>query len=189
MHPESSIRVPSYLIALFLLTAALAVPGHAKPALDLVDEFDLDRYQGLWYEIALLPNRFQSRCVANTAAEYTRMANGYIRVVNRCRTADGEYDRAEGVARPADPDRPAALKVRFVPKWLSFLPFVWGKYQVMSLDEDYRWAMVGTPSRKYLWILAREPSLPDSRIDALLGEAERQGFDVSDVERSRQDWP
>ena len=141
-----------------LLSAASALPAYARPPLDLVDEVDLDRYQGVWYEIALLPNRFQARCVASTAAEYTRLDDGRVRVVNRCRTADGEFDQAEGVARPADPDRPAALEVRFAPKWLSFLPFVWGKYQIMALDEDYQWAMVGAPSRKYLWILAREPS-------------------------------
>jgi apolipoprotein D and lipocalin family protein len=189
VHPESNARAPSNLTALLLLAAAWAVPGQAKPPLDLVDEVDLQRYQGLWYQIALLPNRFQARCAADTTAEYTPLENGHIRVVNRCRTAGGEFDRAEGIARPADPDRPAALEVRFAPRWLSFLPFVWGKYQIMSLDEDYEWAMVGAPSRKYLWILAREPTLPEARIDALLSEAARQGFAISDVQRSKQSRP
>jgi apolipoprotein D and lipocalin family protein len=80
------------------------------------------------------------------------------------------------------------LEVRFAPAWLGWLPFVWGDYQVMALDDEYRWAMVGAPSREFLWILAREPDLPEARIESLLAEARSQGFDTEAVERTRQEW-
>lgn len=157
-----------------------------KP-LDLVESVDLQRYQGLWYEIARLPNEFQDQCAANVTAEYTLMDNGRVRVVNCCLLADGEVDGAEGVARRPDPNREAALKVRFAPRWLSWLPLVWGDYQIMALSEDYSSVLIGAPSREYLWILAREPSLPQETVNALMAEAERQGFDAGAVIRTRQD--
>ena len=156
-------------------------------SLDLVESIDLQRYQGLWYEIARLPNRFQNQCASHVTAEYTLLDNGRIKVVNRCKLPNGEMDAAEGIARRPDPDRQAALKVRFAPRWLSWLPFVWGDYQVMALSDDYHSAMVGAPSREYLWILARDPVLPEARISDLLAEADRQGFDSANVHRTRQD--
>ncbi len=161
--------------------------GQDRP-LELVASVDLQRYQGLWYEIARLPNRFQDQCASNVTAEYTLQDNGRIKVVNRCKLPNGEMDEAEGVARRPDPDRAAALKVRFAPRWLSWLPFVWGDYQIMALAEDYGSVLIGAPSREYLWILARAPVLPEDRIDDLLVEADRQGFNSANVRRTRQDW-
>ena len=154
--------------------------------LDLVESVDLQRYQGIWYEIARLPNRFQDECAGNVTAEYTLLGNGRIRVINRCRLPDGGIDEAEGVARRRDADREAALEVRFAPRWLSWLPVVWGDYQIMALDDDYDSVLIGAPSREYLWILARGPSLSQRRIDALMAEAERQGFNVENVKFTDQ---
>lgn len=179
--------VPAFLCA--LAWALLPMTAAADRPLDLVDDVDLVRYQGLWYEIALLPNEFQEQCVGETTAEYALLKNGRVRVVNRCRTADGDFDQVVGRARRSDPERPAKLEVRFAPAWLGWLPLVWGDYQVMALDDEYRWAMVGAPSREFLWILAREPDLPEARIETLLAEARSQGFDTDSVERTRQQWP
>lgn len=154
--------------------------------LDLVESVDLQRYQGLWYEIARLPNRFQDQCAANVTAEYTLLDDGRIEVVNRCRLENGQTDEAEGIARRPDSGREAALEVRFAPRWLSWLPFVWGDYQIMALDDGYESVLIGAPSRDYLWILAREPSLAQRRIDELMAEAGRQGFDVDKVIRTDQ---
>lgn len=185
--------LPILVCACGLLGLACATPASRPPAsgdpLELVASVDLERYQGVWHEIARLPNSFQDHCGGEVTAEYTLREDGRVDVVNRCRTEDGGIDSAEGVARQPDPDRPAALEVRFAPAWLSWLPAVWGDYQIMALDEDYRWSMVGSPSRQYLWILAREPRLDETRIDSLLAEAERQGFPVDDVQRTRQEVP
>ena len=92
------------------------------------------------------------------AATYTLRPDGRVTVVNECRRKDGQTTRVEGEARRADEKGPASrLKVRFAPAWMSFLPFVWGDYWIVELDRDYRYAVVGDPARKYLWILSRSP--------------------------------
>lgn len=181
-------RIPKALALLVLAAASwpAALPAANEP-LELVETVDLERYQGLWYEIARLPNWFQDQCAKNVRTEYTLLENGKVKVVNRCQRRDGRIDRIEGVARRPEPEREAALEVRFAPRWLSWLPFLWGDYQIMALSEDYQSVLVGTPSRKYLWILARGPSLPEARIRQLLAEAGRQGFDTEAVTRTRQD--
>jgi apolipoprotein D and lipocalin family protein len=106
--------------------------------------------------------------------------------VNRCLREDGTIKRAEGRARLANRTGPTSkLKVRFAPAFLSFLPMVWGNYWVLDLTDDYSAALVGEPSRKYLWVLARTPVLPDSTYDRMLATARRQGFDVARLVKSR----
>jgi len=191
---NSGIRpgAPRAVLLLFTVSllgmSGLVLAGRPGP-LDLVETLDLERYQGRWYQIALLPNRFQDQCVGETSAEYTLLDNGRVRVVNRCRTAGGEFEEVVGEARRPDPGQPAKLKVRFAPKWLAWLPLVWGDYQVMALDQGYRSVLVGEPSREFLWVLAREPSIPTERLDALLAEARRQGFDSDRIVMSRQQRP
>lgn len=176
------------LCGIGLLTAARPLAAD-DGALELVETLDLERYQGRWYEIALLPNRFQDQCVAETSAEYSLMDNGRVRVVNRCRNAKGEFEQVVGEARRPDPEQPAKLVVRFAPKWLAWLPLVWGDYQLMALDADYRSALVGDPSREFLWVLAREPSISPERLEGLMAEARRQGFDTDKIVLSPQQWP
>jgi apolipoprotein D and lipocalin family protein len=176
-------------IALATITRQAEAQGNAAPgsqgAVVPVDSVDLDRYVGRWYEVARFPNSFQSDCTGETVAEYERLSSGQIRVVNRCRQADGTMKRAEGRAKLADRDGPTSkLKVRFAPAFLSFLPMVWGKYWVLDLTEDYSAALVGDPSRKYLWVLSRTPVMADSIYRRMVGTAERQGFDVRRLQRS-----
>jgi lipocalin len=115
-----------------------------------VSTLDLNRYAGTWHEIAHLPMYFQRKCQDRITATYTLRADGRIHVRNACRTKAGKEDVAHGIAKPAG--GPAgALKVRFAPGWLSWVPWVWADYWVIELDPDYQWAVVGSPSRKYLW--------------------------------------
>jgi apolipoprotein D and lipocalin family protein len=149
------------------------------------DWVDLASYAGRWYEIARLPNRFQEQCAGDVAANYTLRPDGRVAVVNECRRRDGQTTRAEGVARLADEQGPASrLKVRFAPAWLSFLPFVWGDYWILELDPDYRHALVGDPSRKYLWILSRSPALDAATYESLAALADRLGFDTPRLVRT-----
>jgi apolipoprotein D and lipocalin family protein len=163
---------PSVVFVLSLAAAPQSNP--VQP----VDSVDLDRYVGRWHEIARYPNRFQRQCTGDVTAMYERREDGRIRVVNRCRTADDGTDEAEGVARVVEGSGNARLKVRFAPSWLGFLPFVWGDYWVIGLAEDYRWAVVGTPDRKYLWILARDAAMPEDDWNAALETARENGFDA-----------
>lgn len=157
----------------------MAGMGQVHESLELVDELDLERYQGRWYEIARLPNRFQARCRSDVSARYELLADGRVAVTNRCRKADGSLTEAGGIARRADADGPAAaLEVRFAPRWLSFLPFVWGDYRVLALGDDYDYAMVGSDDRQYLWILARRPRIAHATLDRLVERARALGFEV-----------
>jgi apolipoprotein D and lipocalin family protein len=150
-----------------------------------VEGVDLDRYAGRWYEVARFPNSFQEDCIGETMAEYQRLSNGQIRVVNSCRQADGTMKRAVGRAKLADRDGPTSrLKVRFAPAFLSFLPMVWGNYWILDLTSDYSAALVGAPDRQYLWVLSRTPILPDTTYDRMVRTAARQGFDIRRLRRS-----
>ena len=159
--------------------AALQTTAAAQVArpVGTVPFVDLDRYVGDWFEIARFPNRFQRQCVSDVRASYARRADGRLDVVNQCRTGD-RLIQARGIARVVDDRTFARLKVRFAPAWLAFLPFVWGDYWIIGLAEDYSWAVVGSPDREYLWILARTPRLDEERGAAARGVARANGFDV-----------
>ena len=173
---------------LMLFVAALArAEKKEKAPLRVEPTVDLSRYAGRWYEIARLPNSFQEKCAGDVTAQYALLGAGRIKVVNRCRKRDGRMTEAEGVARLADKKGAnSRLKVRFAPGYLSFLPFVWGDYQIMELAPDYSYALVGEPGRKYLWILSRTPQMDEGTYRKLTETAASQGFDVSRLVRTKQ---
>jgi apolipoprotein D and lipocalin family protein len=171
-----------------LLAVALTLPAGqdtSRAPVRPVAAVDLARYAGRWHEVARFPNRFQAKCVGETTADYEPLPDGQIRVVNACRRADGEVTRVEGRARLARAGGPTStLKVRFAPRFLSFLPFVWGDYWILDLTDDYRAALVGSPNRAYLWILARTPELDAPTYERMVAAAAAQGFEVSRLVRS-----
>jgi apolipoprotein D and lipocalin family protein len=143
-------------------------------AVSTVPAVDLDRYTGVWHEIAKIPNRFQNQCARGTTAEYTLRDDGRLTVLNRCLKADGKASEAEGVARIEDTATNAKLKVSFV-SFLGWRPF-WGDYWVIGLDEAYGWAIIGTPDRKYGWVLARTPTLADETMSEVRSIIESNGY-------------
>lgn len=167
-------RIATLLLALTTLASAEPPPLRVMPGVDL------DRYAGKWYEIARLPNWFQKACASNVTANYTLRPDGKITVVNECRKADGAPKSARGTARLAGANQPnTKLKVSF------FWPFS-GDYWIIGLDPDYRWALIGEPQRKYLWILSREPKLDEALYSRILQQAKNQGYDVAAVIRTAQ---
>ncbi len=145
-----------------------------------VSRLDLDRYVGQWHEIAHLPMFFQRKCVDTITATYTARADGRLTVENACRTKGGNMDASEGVARKV-PGGPGALKVRFAPAWLTWLPFVWADYWVVEVDENYQWAVVGGPSRKYLWVLSRQPTMGRAQFAQIRDRARLRGYPADDL--------
>lgn len=177
-----------FAAGLMLLFAAFLVRAErkGKEPLRVVPSVDLPRYAGLWYEVARLPNRFEEKCASDVTAEYTLKSADRIKVVNRCRKRDGQMSEAVGDAKLADSKGPnSRLKVRFAPSFLSFLPFVWGDYQIIELAPDYSYAVVGAPDRKYLWVLARNPRMDEATYLRLLEAARAEGFDVSQMIRTQ----
>ena len=148
-------------LALLVLTSGCATTATERlrlPPLRTVEHVDLQRYLGTWYEIASFPQRFQRGCTATTAT-YAMRADGQIDVLNRCRkgSLDGPEKSAHGIARVVDRSTNAKLKVSF------FRPF-WGDYWIVDLAGDYSYAVVGHPSRDYLWILSRTPSMSEATL-------------------------
>lgn len=168
-----------------LLSSGVALAADA-PAIEAIASLDVPRYMGRWYEIAKFPNRIQKQCVSDTSAEYQALEDRQVRVINRCRKADGKMDEAIGLARQVDGPTSAKLKVRFAPRWLSFLPFVWGDYWVVDLDPSYQLAAVSEPTREYLWILSRTPQVDPAKYKALVDRLQSMGLDTSKLEPTRQ---
>lgn len=144
----------------------------SKKDLDVVSRVDLKRYTGKWYEIARLPNRFQKGCV-DTSATYRLLEDGSIEVLNEC-ARNGKIDRIRGKAKVADKRTGAKLKVTF------FWPF-YGPYWIIGLGEKYEYAVVGTPNRKYLWILSRTPDISPQLYDSIVEDAKSKGFDTTNL--------
>jgi len=174
------------LLLAALLGAAAALPAGAASPVAPIASLDVPRYMGDWYEIAKYPNRFQKQCAGFTSAGYTLQPDRTVQVINRCRKADGQLDTAVGSARQVGGPDSSVLKVRFAPRWLSFLPMVWGDYWVIDLDPAYSLAAVSEPKREYLWILSRTPTVPREAYEALLARLRSQGFDLSKLETTRQ---
>ncbi len=163
------------------LLCVVAVGGAVASADPLpvqsVPHVDLERYAGKWYEIAAFPMFFQRQCVGDTTAEYRVRPDGDVAVVNRCRTETG-FDEAIGKAWAVAGAGNGQLNVSF------FWPFR-SDYWIVGLDDAYRWAVVGNPNRRYLWILSRSPQLPRDQLDEALEVAARQGFDLTQLKYTR----
>lgn len=148
--------------------------------LETVKYVDINKYMGKWYEIASFPQSFQKGCSCTTA-EYELMDNGKVRVINSCEVPDKtERKVSEGKAWVTDKETNAKLKVQF------FWPFS-GKYWIIDLADDYSYAVVGHPNRKYLWILSRTPQMDKSTYDAIVNRVQQKGFDISNLNITRQD--
>jgi apolipoprotein D and lipocalin family protein len=180
------------LAASALAFAVLSATAQTAAPLTTVQSIDLNRYQGVWHQVALYPNRFQKMCASNTRATYALEEGGTVRVTNQCRSAEGKDVQANGQARPAKVATikqgqltPPQLQVRFAPEWLSWLPFVWGNYWVIQLAPDYRYAVVGEPEREFLWVLARETKLSASDWSAIEARLKEQGYDPARLVREK----
>lgn len=168
------------LLAIASLSGCGLVPVDVGPPLKTVDQVDISRYMGTWYEIAKYPVPFENGC-SGVTAEYSLNADGSVRVVNICRTADGQEvaSQIEGIATVADPTTNAKLTVYF------FFPFG-APYWIIDLDADYQYAVVGDPTRTFLWILSRTPTLDAVVYDQIVGRLPDLGYDPNRLELMKQ---
>ena len=174
------------------LLAAIGAPVLARAAHDIHQEppesaagFDLTRYLGRWYEIARLPLATEAICEEDVIAHYS-VQDVAVGVVNECRDAAGEIRAVHGRAIVPDLAHPERLKVTFVPHWLRWLPPVWADYWVLHVDPDYRMALVGTPDRRHLWLLARTPDLLPEDYQRLCNEARLRGYEPARLQKTVQ---
>lgn len=149
------------------------------PELKVVDSVDIERYLGTWYEIARYPNGFEQGCEGVTA-EYSLRADGSVNVLNTCRDAEGNAtETIQGYATVTDTKTNAKLAVTF------FWPFS-APYWIIDLDPDYRYAVVGEPTRSFFWILSRTPTLDQETIDAITDRMPDWSYDPERLEYVEQ---
>ncbi|MEW6595048.1 MAG: lipocalin family protein [Thermodesulfobacteriota bacterium] len=172
-------------LAVLLLALLLAggCAGRPLPPPATVPTVDLARYSGTWYELARLPMWFQRVCL-QSQAEYAVLTETTMAVRNTCPTSEGGRKEARGVASVVGATSNAKLTVRF-DNWFSRL-FPWlttGDYWILDLDPGYRTAIVGTPDRRFLWILARTPAVEPETFRRLVEQARTQGFPTDELLR------
>ena len=187
LHRVMGCAVAAALVAGF----AVAQPVEPPPAVAL-PSLDVATYLGTWYQVALFPNRFQAQCVSDTVARYTALPDGRLQVLNRCRNAKGEFESVTGLAQPdgatlaAGVLSPAQLEVSFLPVWLRWLPVGWGRYWVVTLADDGRYAVVSEPTREYLWVLSRQPRLAPADDAAVRQWLRDHGYDLNRLQPHTQ---
>jgi apolipoprotein D and lipocalin family protein len=167
------------LVLFGLSLASCSSPRSRGDAPATAKVVDLSRYTGRWYEIARLPTRFQK---ANEAAiaEYGTNADGTVSVHNIAIRPNGSQRDIRGYAKVLNPPENTKLAVRFKTWFGPLIPVPKeGNYWILHVDEHYQEAIVGTPNRKYLWLLARTPKIPEAHYAALVARARQLGFDTS----------
>jgi apolipoprotein D and lipocalin family protein len=181
VHGAGSMSAHLALTVLLCLTLGACAGVDSRGDLSTVASVDLSRYVGTWYEIARLPMWFQRHCV-DSKAMYSSRPDGAVGVYNECVTKNGVVEHAEGVATVVDIKTNARLTVVF-DNWFArlFGSSREGNYWVLDLDPEYRTTMVGTPDRRYLWILSRTPQLEEATYRRLVERARELGCPVSDL--------
>ncbi|XP_042001732.1 temperature-induced lipocalin-1-like [Salvia splendens] len=156
----------------------------ATKEMQVVKGLDIEKYMGRWYEIASFPSRFQPKSGVDTRATYTLNSDGTVHVLNETWTG-GKRGYIEGTAYKADSNSDEAkLKVKFyIPPFLPIIP-VTGDYWVLYIDPDYQYAVVGQPSRSYLWILSRKAHIDEETYNMLVEKAKGEGYDVSKLHKT-----
>ncbi|MBF7142165.1 MULTISPECIES: lipocalin family protein [Pseudomonas] len=159
--------------------AACSTSGTREVAPKTAGKVDLKRYQGTWYELARLPMFFQRNCV-QSEAHYGVKPDGTVDVLNRCKTADGTWEEAHGTATQQVAGETDKLWVVF-DNWFSKIApgLTKGDYWIIDLDSGYNQVIVGTPDRKFLWLMSRTPDVSESVKEQMVSRAQQQGFDTS----------
>ncbi len=147
-----------------------------RAPLDTAPSVDLQQFQGKWYEIAHLPRPTQRDC-NDTTATYTLQSDGQLAFVHECTLTDGTYHGATALAKVTDARDPSKMQVDF--------GGVMGDYWILEVAPDYRYAVVGHPSRDYLWILSRSPNMNGADLKAVVDHAHNNDFDTSKLEYTK----
>ncbi len=158
-------------------------------SLATVPHVELDKYLGLWYEIARKPLYFQRECQKDVTARYTINEYGNVAVDNRCIDGLGNELRSLGEGFISNEPYNSKIKVSFLPEAVRWMPFGRGDYWILKVDPQYQMALVGEPKRKYLWVLSRSPHPDEQKVKEYLRYAQTLGFSTKDMIRSEQTEP
>ena len=160
----------THIIGIMALCALPLMSCASSVDTSTVDRFDLNKYLGIWYEVARYDHSFE-KGMDNTIAQYILQDDGTVAVIYKGRK-NGKYQVAEGKAKYPDPDgKPGGLKV-------SFFLFFYSEYNIMMVDENYQMSLVGSKKDNYLWILSRTPEPDPTLLRMMLDEAADRGYDI-----------
>ena len=168
------------ILNFFTLLLVMTITTLNAQKLQTVPNVDLNKYAGKWYEIASYPQIFQKGCHCTTA-EYTLSEKGYMIVENRCNrdSVNGKQSYIKGKAFVEKNSGNAKLKVQF------FWPFK-AKYWIIDLANDYSYAVVSHPNKKYLWILSRKSKMDDKVYQEIISRPKLKGFDLAGLQKTEQ---
>lgn len=170
-----------------LIGLGMATMAYAKnKPLHTVEKVELDKYLGVWYEVARKPMYFQNKCDRDVSATYTLNENGNIGVDNRCYTKDGQLNQSVGEAFIQNAPFNTKLKVSFLPESVRWLPVGRGDYWILKIDDAYQTVLVGEPRRRYLWVLSRSVQPDQAVVKEYLDYAQSIGYDIGDVIHTKQ---
>lgn len=159
------------IVAALLAHTSCSAKRHTSINTSTVKQLDIPRFMGKWYEIARYEHSFE-KGMTHVTAEYSLMEDGKIKVINRG-IKNGKPKEITGKAKQPDPkEYPGRLKV-------SFFLWFYADYYVLEVDKNYQYALIGSSTDKYLWILSRTPEVPKPVLDKLLKDIERRGYDLS----------
>lgn len=206
LKPNRRIRTAPIRALVLLLALTAAGQGCAQTAgaatrppepgpLQPVPALEVKPYLGRWYQVAYYPNFFQRQCISDTSATYRDRGDGTLEVLNRCRTASGQFDQALGMARPVEGSsrldqgwlKPAQLQVSFLPAWLRWTGVGWGDYWVIDRPDHGRYAIVSEPRRQFLWVLSRTPALSAADRQIVRARLLELGFDLERLQDHRHE--
>ncbi len=177
------LTISLFIISLLIISNSFMSCNTQKSMIDktVVEQLDIQEYLGTWYEIARYDHSFE-RGLVGVTADYSLRDDGKIKVINSGykNSLDGKFSQAVGKAKIPKPEKePAKLKV-------SFFWFFYGDYFVLELDKDYQWAVIGSSSDKYLWILSRTPQMENELYTDLLNRLKKRGYNVSSLIKVEQ---
>ena len=180
---ESVAMSRGVMIIIYLFITGIVISQPAMSQREYVKSVDIQRYMGIWYEIARFPQKFEKNLTGVTAT-YSLNADGTVKVVNAGHylTLGGRMKSAVGKAKFAGNEKNGHLKV-------SFFLFFYADYFIMALDENYQWALIGSKSDNYLWILSRTPQMDRQTYDQILERARQMGYNLSRLEEVHQVLP
>ncbi|NNG80750.1 MULTISPECIES: lipocalin family protein [Acinetobacter Taxon 24D] len=186
--PKAGIKLAKIAVGgVVLIGLGMATMAYAKnKTLHTVEKIELDKYLGVWYEVARKPMYFQNKCDRDVSAIYTLNENGNIGVDNRCYTKDGQLNESVGEAFIQNAPFNTKLKVSFLPESVRWLPVGRGDYWVLKIDDAYQTVLVGEPRRRYLWVLSRSAQPNQAVVKEYLDYAQSIGYDISDVIHTKQ---
>lgn len=171
---------PDVSSRLAYLSVGMAAAEKALAPMKAIPQLDLERFAGLWHEIARLPTPSQHAGDRRITVTFAPQPETRLEITTRCEQADGTVRTTRIHARRRYPvEEPGQFQRRTGPAWLATLPWAWSDYWILALDRDYRWLMLGDPDRRGLWVLSRDPTMERAVLETLKSKARSLGYDLA----------